>query len=164
MHGIQMNITGEGEKIIGFFDDITFEAPLEEVAMSLVASIKKDCIGRQETAHEFGKGRSVGAFQQEVKMGGHKAPGVNLVGKNIGIFINIGKKFLFIPCIIKSQVTSICSGKNMVKRKRQIYSFWSSHVLILAKDGVKCQAVSGFKGKSDPFAPPLAPINIWDYG
>jgi hypothetical protein len=126
-----MNIPGKGQEIIAFIHEEAFESSLEQVPVPFMAMVEINGVCCKEASHEFGKGGMIGTFQEEMKMIGHQTPGVNPERKNIGIFSQIFKKPNRISPISKGDIARIGSGEDMIKCKRQIYPFWTYHIIYI---------------------------------
>ena len=69
----------------------------------------------------------------------HDAPGMNAILKERAIFRKIFEEFLLFVFVLKGRIARIGPGDHMIKAKREIDSFWSSHKKIIPKRKDPCQ-------------------------
>ena len=50
---VEVNVAREGQKVVVAFDQLGFEAAVEQVAVAAVAKVVVDRVGRRERLHEF---------------------------------------------------------------------------------------------------------------
>lgn len=128
---IVVDIARQGKEIIGFVHNQTFKASLEQMSMSVIATVIINRICSEKSSHELGDGSVSPAFQKEVKMVAHQAKNMNTKIKKDDILLEIMKKLEMVLGIVKCDIAGICSGHSMIERERDIYPSWPRHEEIL---------------------------------
>jgi hypothetical protein len=99
-----VNVPRQREEIIRFIHHDALEPSLKQMAMTRMAPVEENRVRSEKAAHEFGKGGMLGAFQKQVKMIGHQAPGMNAKWKEA--YLDIFKELGW-PCVLNARSSSL---------------------------------------------------------